>query len=117
MFSPSHSQFQLVTGRLMLSLFLAWPSLCAFPSQTKNESIPRGSKSVQFKDVETIFQQSCAKCHSENMAGGQLRLDSEASILRGGVSGAAIVPGRSDASLLVKRILGLTDAPRMPLNG
>ena len=48
---------------------------------------------------------------------GKLRLDSEAAILRGGVSGSAIVPGKGAASLLVKRILGLTDGPRMPMNG
>jgi hypothetical protein len=44
-----------------------------------------------------------------------LRLDSEAAILKGGVSGGAIVPGHSDDSLLVKRLLGATGAPRMPM--
>jgi hypothetical protein len=44
-----------------------------------------------------------------------LRLDSEAAILKGGVSGSVIVPGHSDDSLLVKRLLGATGAPRMPM--
>jgi hypothetical protein len=48
---------------------------------------------------------------------GKLRLDSEAAILQGGASGPAIVPGKSGESLLVKRILGLTDGPRMPMGG
>lgn len=48
---------------------------------------------------------------------GKLRLDSEASILRGGASGPAVVAGHSNDSLLMKRILGLSDAPRMPMGG
>jgi uncharacterized protein DUF1553/uncharacterized protein DUF1549/cytochrome c len=51
------------------------------------------------------------------VAQGKLRLDSEAGILRGGTSGPAIIPGKSETSLLVRRILGLNDGPRMPLNG
>ncbi len=46
---------------------------------------------------------------------GKLKLESAAEILEGGVSGPAIIPGNSAGSLLVKRLLGTTDAPRMPL--
>lgn len=46
---------------------------------------------------------------------GKLRLDSPSDVLRGGASGPAVIPGKSHDSLLVKRILGSTDAPRMPL--
>jgi mono/diheme cytochrome c family protein len=73
---------------------------------------------VQFqKDIAPIFQQSCGKCHSGDMVMGKLRLDSQAAILQGGASGPAIIPGKSGESLLVKRILGLSDAPRMPMGG
>ncbi|MBV8071693.1 MAG: DUF1553 domain-containing protein [Acidobacteriaceae bacterium] len=67
--------------------------------------------------IAPILQQSCVKCHGPEMSMGKLRLDSEAGILRGGASGPAILPGKSAGSLLVKRILGLTDAPRMPMSG
>ncbi len=66
------------------------------------------------RDIAPIFQQSCAQCHG-SAAMGKLRLDSEAAILRGGVSGPAISPGHSADSLLVKRLSGQTDAPRMPM--
>jgi cytochrome c553 len=73
-----------------------------------------GTKLQFQRDVAPILQQSCGQCHiSASM--GKLRLDSEASLLRGGVSGPAILPGHSAESLLVKRVLGLTDAPRMPM--
>ena len=52
-----------------------------------------------------------------DMAMGKLRLNSEADILKGGASGPAIVAGKSADSLLVKRLLGSTDAPRMPMGG
>src|SRR5438309_1173008 len=68
------------------------------------------------QDIVPIFEHSCASCHiSASM--GKLRLDSEAALLHGGASGPAIVPGHSSDSLLVKRLLGLTDGPRMPMGG
>jgi hypothetical protein len=69
------------------------------------------------KDIAPIFQQACAQCHMGDMAMGKLRLNSEADILKGGASGRGIVAGKSGDSLLVKRLLGLTDAPRMPMGG
>ncbi len=73
--------------------------------------------SVEFqKDIKPIFERSCGQCHV-GAAMGKLRLDSEESVLRGGASGPAIAPGHSGESLLVKRLLGLTDAPRMPMGG
>jgi hypothetical protein len=91
------------------ALLLAY--LCFGPADTAGEP-------VQFqKDIAPIFQQSCGKCHAGDMVMGKLRLDSESAILRGGASGPVIVPGKSGESLLVKRILGLTDAPRMPMGG
>jgi len=67
------------------------------------------------RDIAPIFEKSCAPCHNANLAQAKLRLDSESAILAGGVSGPAIAPRKSGDSLLVKRILGTTDAPRMPM--
>jgi Protein of unknown function (DUF1553)/Protein of unknown function (DUF1549)/Planctomycete cytochrome C len=76
------------------------------------------SASIDFnRQIESIFRASCVKCHGSETAQAGLRLDSEPRILKGGVSGAAIVPGHSADSLLVKRLLGATDAPRMPMGG
>jgi hypothetical protein len=79
---------------------------------------PASGKPLQFQtEIAPIFQQLCVKCHGGDMVMGKLRLDSETAVLRGGVSGPAIVPGNSAQSLLIKRILGVTDAPRMPMGG
>lgn len=83
-----------------------------------NQCPAQSGGAVQFQnDIAPILQQSCGKCHTGDMAMGKLRLDSQAAILSGGVSGPAVVNGNSSSSLLVKRILGLTDAPRMPMGG
>ena len=69
------------------------------------------------KEILPIFQSACAACHLGDAAMGKLRLSSETEILRGGASGPAIVVGKSSESLLIKRVLGVTDAPRMPMGG
>ncbi|MGH9752240.1 MAG: PSD1 and planctomycete cytochrome C domain-containing protein [Blastocatellia bacterium] len=72
---------------------------------------------VDFKRrIEPILARSCYQCHGVKKAMGQLRLDDGESALKGGLSGAAIVPGDSKRSLLVKRILGEGGA-RMPMGG
>src|SRR5499427_2619521 len=73
---------------------------------------------IDFKrQIEPIFTRSCYQCHGAQKAMGQLRLDGKESALKGGLSGAAIVPGDSKRSLLVKRILGEGDEARMPMGG
>ncbi|MBV8810675.1 MAG: DUF1549 domain-containing protein, partial [Acidobacteriaceae bacterium] len=80
-------------------------------------SAPASGQTVEFqKDIKPIFERSCGQCHI-SAAMGKLRLDSQEAVLRGGASGPAIAPGHSGESLLVKRLLGLTDAPRMPMGG
>ena len=74
------------------------------------------AQSIDFnRDIEPIFSASCNKCHGPEKPQAQLRLDSEAGVLRGGVSGKIVISGNSRDSLLVKRLLGVTGAPRMPM--
>lgn len=86
-----------------------FPAIVAAQSSAKSDSYQ--------EKVAPIFQKSCVKCHGTGMMMGKLRLDSEAAILRGGVSGPVVIGGESGDSLLIKRIMGLTDAPRMPMAG
>jgi hypothetical protein len=75
-------------------------------------------KLVDFKrDIEPIFVANCNACHSAKKASGQLRLDSKAPAMKGGINGAAIVPGKSKDSRLLQRILGEGGEKQMPLGG
>jgi hypothetical protein len=68
------------------------------------------------RDVLPILKGSCMGCHGPTLAQGQLRLDSREAALKGGVSGAALVPGSAGDSLLVKRLLAPREAAvRMPM--
>ena len=57
------------------------------------------------KDVLPIFEKSCLQCHSGASAQGELHLDRLESMLAGGKSGPALVPGASDRSLLVSKLV------------
>ncbi|MBS1825962.1 MAG: DUF1549 domain-containing protein, partial [Acidobacteria bacterium] len=55
-------------------------------------------------DVIPILQMRCTVCHGKRKQEAGLDLRTRESVLRGGRSGPAIVPGKPEASLLLKRI-------------
>src|SRR5262245_50689049 len=71
------------------------------------------------KKVRPVLAEHCFTCHSDQakkLKGG-LRLDSRAALLKGGDSGAAIVPGEPANSLLLKAV-GYKDVDlQMPPKG
>src|SRR5262245_37992399 len=52
------------------------------------------------RDVLPLLTAHCVKCHGGELKKAGLDLRSRASIFKGGASGAAIVPGAADKSLL-----------------
>lgn len=69
------------------------------------------------RDIQPILQTACSECHGPDNVRAQLRLDSRAGFRKGGESGALVVPGNSEQSLIVRRLLGLDGADRMPKDG
>ena len=68
------------------------------------------------RDIHAIFAAHCLVCHNAEKRSGGLSLGAYADIIAGGRSGAAIEPGRSGQSLVVRRVLGEV-LPAMPLGG
>ena len=64
--------------------------------------------------IRPVFVESCQKCHGETKASGKLRMDSKAALLKGGVSGPVIVPGKAKDSLLIKAIRHEDPELKMP---
>ncbi|HEX4144755.1 MAG TPA: DUF1553 domain-containing protein [Pirellulales bacterium] len=64
--------------------------------------------------VAPILERHCVGCHQGEKAKGGLILADAVHALAGGESGAAIVPGKPDESLLLEYISG--DKPEMPKN-
>lgn len=76
------------------------------------------AKKVDFaKDVAPIFKENCAKCHGtdpkkpQKKPAAKLNLQSEAGALKGGKSGAAVIPGDAKNSLLFKLLSGPVTMP------
>ncbi len=67
-------------------------------------------------DIHAIFAAHCLTCHNAEKRSGGLSLGTYTDIIAGGRTGAAIMPGRSGESLVVRRILGEI-LPAMPLGG
>ena len=73
------------------------------------------SADAQFENqIRPVLVETCFRCHGDSKISGMLRVDSREALLRGGESGAAIVPGKPDESLLIKAIQRHEDVSAMP---
>ncbi|MGV3604965.1 MAG: DUF1553 domain-containing protein [Planctomycetaceae bacterium] len=69
------------------------------------------------KDVRPVLAQRCFRCHSESLhQEGNLKLDTNEGLLKGGDSGAVVLPGDSKQSLLVSMVRHENDR-KMPPEG
>ena len=85
-------------------LLLLWPTTCAAADAAAPDFA---------KDVAPIFAKYCAGCHNGDDREGELSLESFAELQKGGEHGAVVVPGRADASLLIRALTGEVE-PAMP---
>ncbi len=69
------------------------------------------------RDVKPVLAKHCIACHGPDKQRASLRLDSAAAVRAGGNSGPAVVPGKSDTSLLIHAVLGARDVKVMPPKG
>jgi dipeptidyl aminopeptidase/acylaminoacyl peptidase len=65
------------------------------------------------EDVAPIFAKYCVGCHNGESLEGDLSLETFADLERGGGNGAIVVPGRADASRLIRVLSGNVE-PKMP---
>jgi hypothetical protein len=63
--------------------------------------------------IRPLLAANCYACHTNSAMAG-LRVDSRESLLRGGSSGPAVVPGDPDSSLLLKVLQHTDGFPQMP---
>lgn len=85
----------IVTALLFIS------AVDAFAADQDNDSA-----AVRFFEakVRPVLVEHCLKCHGGEKTKAGLRVDSREALLRGGDSGVAIVPGKTDSSLLIQAI-------------
>ncbi len=89
----------------LLSLLLF--SICGGTTVlSKEKAAPTTKAQIKFFETEVrpILAANCYQCHGEEKQKGELRIDSRQALLKGGESGAAIVPGKPDESLLIEAV-------------
>jgi uncharacterized membrane protein len=72
---------------------------------TPTDPAPTDAQSLYAEVVQPILQRRCVTCHGPEKQKGELRLDSLASLRRGGQTGAAFVAGDASESLMIQRLL------------
>ncbi len=80
---------------------------------------PPAAEQDQFFElkVRPVLAGTCFKCHGGEKTSGGLRTDSRDSLLQGGETKAAIVPGKPDKSLLIEAIKYTNPDIQMPPKG
>src|SRR5207249_5537861 len=93
---------------------IVWGLLCLSGAV---QSAPPESDSAEFfeKEVRPLLAERCFKCHGGEKTKAGLRLTSRATILSGGDSGPAAVPGKPEESLLIQAVRQ-QNALKMPPN-
>jgi hypothetical protein len=95
-------------GAGIAALALTWTSLHAQKPAT-------ASSIIDFvRDIQPILRTHCYECHGAAKQKHGLRLDLRAVAMKGGETGPAVVPGNSEQSLIVRRLLGLDGEDQMP---
>jgi mono/diheme cytochrome c family protein len=79
-------------------------------SLAAGQNTSRPASQLNQHDVIPILLRHCTTCHNHRRQEGKLDLRTKASMLRGGKSGPALVPGKPEESLLLRRVL----AKQMP---
>jgi hypothetical protein len=99
--------------RVLAAATSLWAGTLWAVTQAQPQSRLQGTIDYQ-QHVHTILAANCLSCHSAERRSGGLSLASYADALEGGRTGAAVRPGDSARSLLVRRITGDV-TPSMPL--
>ena len=97
---PVASMVVTVLGYLALGLF------STRGDEPKADPVTSEQKKFFIERVKPVLEKNCFKCHSHlaDKVRGGLVLDSRAGLLDGGDTGAAIVLGKPDDSLLIQSI-------------
>ncbi len=98
-------------------LSLAWLAFASASAQVGAAS----PETLEFfeRDIRPLLARNCYQCHSARAATvfGELRLDSETALQKGGRSGPVVVPGDPDASRLIQAVRYDSGPVSMPPSG
>ena len=95
--------FRSAAAVLLIGSTLVGP---ATPPLAATENTDADASAIEHfeKHVRPLLVEHCYECHAGTEANGGLLLDSREGLLRGGDSGASLVPGDASASLLIEAV-------------
>lgn len=67
--------------------------------------------------IQPILERSCVQCHGRGKSKGGFRLDTRETVLKGGETGPALIPGHSKESYLIELVTAEDELDRMPQKG
>ena len=94
-----------------------FPALSGLLSLILSSSLFADEHIDYIRHIKPVLIERCVACHGALKQEGGLRLDTAQLAIRGGESGAAIIPGDSGASLLLNRVTATEASERMPPEG
>ena len=83
---------------------------------SRAKATPEPSSPIYAEQIRPLFAQRCYGCHGPSLQQNGLRLDSLASIRKGGDYGPDVIPKKADQSRLIRR-LEAEERPQMPYGG
>jgi mono/diheme cytochrome c family protein len=101
----------------------AWLAACSSgmaaltPEQLAQLPAPANHPIDFAKEIKPIFEASCIKCHGRGRDKGGFQIDTRQTLLKGGDSGPAVVPGKSAESELIALVQGVDPDEVMPQKG
>src|SRR6267378_4038695 len=108
-------RLKLIASFTCLGALLARAALT--PEQAKSLPAPADHTINFTREIKPILEASCIKCHGRGRTKGDLSIESRDTLLKGGESGAAIVPGKSEESRVIELVAGLDPDSVMPQKG
>jgi mono/diheme cytochrome c family protein len=106
------SFFPLIAGALLA----AKPQAAAQAGTAQASQVTSRGSVVFATQIRPILASRCYQCHGPDVQQHGLRMDSLQALLTGGMNGKVVIPGNSQESHIVRRLLGL-DQPQMPYGG
>ncbi len=84
---------------------IAVPTACSAQPNPQEQKLNQVEQEKFFETkVRPLLTQHCVECHGPDDQSGELRLDRQVHFRRGGSSGPVVVPGKPEASRLIRAI-------------
>ncbi len=99
-----------------LAVACVWIGVSAAPV-TRGQTVEEASaESLKFFEtsIRPVLAQKCYRCHSDEKVSGGLRVDHISTLVKGGDSGPALVPGKPDASFMIELVRRVDPDYAMP---